>query len=227
MLVLVVKKIRRAPPVRHREIQITLVARRRVKPHPRRRRHEQRIAPRPLLLRLVVRLREIQARARRTDWPESRQTVRASAQSFSGRGRANKVRRRSGRCNGRRRDIFAARVASRSFRPSPASRRGISASPEIPASAIMPASPAAASSRSADWWPGLRQLPVRHALHRGENGVRRDVGRKAAGMVARVTYQSRKIPTASRIAARSCSPELAARAIEMAARRDIAATKPI
>ncbi len=45
MLVLVVEIIRRAPPVRHRKIQILLVTGRRIKPHPSGRRHEQCVAP--------------------------------------------------------------------------------------------------------------------------------------------------------------------------------------
>ena len=56
-----VEIIRRAPPVRHREIQVTFVARRRVKARPRRRRHEQRVAPRPKFL-AVVALRKVEAR---------------------------------------------------------------------------------------------------------------------------------------------------------------------
>ena len=61
MLVLVVKIIRRAPPVRHREIQIAFFIRRRIKPQPGGRRHEQRIAPGPEFLRFPLWLREIQA----------------------------------------------------------------------------------------------------------------------------------------------------------------------
>ena len=138
-----VKIIRRAPPIRHREIQVARVARRRVKACPRRRRHEERVAPRPLI---VAGLGVAKSRSRRADWRESSRSARASAQSSGCRGRENKARRRPGRSTGRRRGICGplycgnaqpfvsplASIASRYF-----------GSPEIPASAIMPTSPTA------------------------------------------------------------------------------------
>ena len=54
MLRFIVEIIRRAPPFLHREVQIFLIAGGGVKPHPRRRPHEERIAPRPQLARLGI-----------------------------------------------------------------------------------------------------------------------------------------------------------------------------
>ena len=61
MLVLVVKIIRRAPPVGHRKIKVAGIIRRRIKAHPRRRPHEQRVAPRPVFTCPALWLREFEA----------------------------------------------------------------------------------------------------------------------------------------------------------------------
>ena len=173
MLVLVIKIIRRAPPVLHGKFQIMFVTRRGVKAHPRRRPHEQRVAPRPVFTRLALRPGVFEA-------------------LHIGRLRKNRVKFFAQRRNHL---VFAAeKIKFRVGLPDAVVIRVVKARPEFPIVRLAHRAHRVAVFRIAGnsrqrhearfacrlnpahsrVGRGIRQLPVGHALHRGEDGQRFD-----------------------------------------------------